>query len=162
VIHSLRRGITWARTRTWHWQAVTGVSRASTIRGAGGYHSPGYLRWIEGRWNRRRLHAYKLAHRARPVYRTLSSTGGIAHEALWLCIHSGEGAWNANTGNGYYGGLQMTSPWGSGVYYVYRADLLTPYEQMRKAELGYIASGHSITWLEGQWPQTSLPCLMYR
>lgn len=26
-----------------------------------------------------------------------------------LCIHSHEGAWNANTGNGYYGGLQMDS-----------------------------------------------------
>lgn len=25
----------------------------------------------------------------------------------WLCIHYGEGPWNANTGNGYYGGLQM-------------------------------------------------------
>lgn len=24
-----------------------------------------------------------------------------------FCIHSHEGAWNANTGNGYYGGLQM-------------------------------------------------------
>ena len=29
---------------------------------------------------------------------------------LWrafICIHRYEGAWNANTGNGYYGGLQM-------------------------------------------------------
>lgn len=26
----------------------------------------------------------------------------------WRCIHEHEGAWNANTGNGYYGGLQMT------------------------------------------------------
>jgi hypothetical protein len=25
----------------------------------------------------------------------------------FVCIHSYEGAWNANTGNGYYGGLQM-------------------------------------------------------
>jgi hypothetical protein len=25
----------------------------------------------------------------------------------WACIHSYEGAWSANTGNGYYGGLQM-------------------------------------------------------
>jgi hypothetical protein len=25
----------------------------------------------------------------------------------FLCIHHYEGAWNANTGNGYYGGLQM-------------------------------------------------------
>lgn len=38
-------------------------------------------------------------------------TPGIAIPA-WLsadfdCIHRYEGAWNANTGNGYYGGLQM-------------------------------------------------------
>lgn len=26
----------------------------------------------------------------------------------WSCIHEHEGAWTANTGNGYYGGLQMT------------------------------------------------------
>jgi len=29
----------------------------------------------------------------------------------WLpgawCVHRGEGAWNANTGNGYHGGMQM-------------------------------------------------------
>ena len=25
----------------------------------------------------------------------------------FLCIHHYEGAWNSNTGNGYYGGLQM-------------------------------------------------------
>jgi len=28
--------------------------------------------------------------------------------AKWRCVHELEGAWNANTGNGYYGGLQMT------------------------------------------------------
>ena len=33
-------------------------------------------------------------------------------DGSWLvraftCIHRHEGAWNANTGNGYYGGLQM-------------------------------------------------------
>jgi hypothetical protein len=27
--------------------------------------------------------------------------------SAFLCIHGGEGAWNSNTGNGYYGGLQM-------------------------------------------------------
>lgn len=27
--------------------------------------------------------------------------------AAFLCIHKHEGAWNANTGNGYFGGLQM-------------------------------------------------------
>lgn len=25
----------------------------------------------------------------------------------FMCIHGGEGSWTANTGNGYYGGLQM-------------------------------------------------------
>jgi Transglycosylase-like domain len=28
-------------------------------------------------------------------------------ENAFLCIHQGEGAWWSNTGNGYYGGLQM-------------------------------------------------------
>ena len=25
----------------------------------------------------------------------------------WRCVHENEGAWDSNTGNGYYGGLQM-------------------------------------------------------
>src|SRR6059058_153130 len=29
----------------------------------------------------------------------------IPHRAGWLCIHSREGAWTSNTGNGFYGGL---------------------------------------------------------
>jgi hypothetical protein len=29
--------------------------------------------------------------------------------SAWLCIHRYEGAWTSNTGNGYYGGLQMDS-----------------------------------------------------
>jgi hypothetical protein len=28
-------------------------------------------------------------------------------ERAFLCIHAGEGAWSANTGNGYQGGLQF-------------------------------------------------------
>lgn len=104
-------------------------------------HSLGYWRWRERvarRWIR--TAHYRIAHPP------------IPHLALWLCIHHGEsGSWDTNTGNGYYGGLQMTSPWGTGVYYVWRADLLSPREQMRKAELGYAASGYSLSWLEGQW-----------
>ena len=79
-----------------------------------------------------------------------------------MCIYHGEaGSWdNADTGhNGHYGGLQMTSPWGKGEYYVYRADWLTPYMQMRKAELGYRASGYSQSWLLGQWYHPE--CLAY-
>jgi hypothetical protein len=28
-------------------------------------------------------------------------------ERAFLCIHGGEGSWTSNTGNGYYGGMQM-------------------------------------------------------
>lgn len=161
---SVHRAISWQRSRTWHWQDVARVKRSPTIRGAARPHSTGYLHWVEHRWQARRLAAYKLAHR--PTYRTLASTGGIAHAALWSCIHGDEGGWHqpsyAVDSNGtplYWGGLQMTSPWGKGAYYVYRADLLSPYEQMRKAELGYRASGYSTTWLMGQWNHPD--CLGY-
>jgi ribosomal protein L35AE/L33A len=40
-----------------------------------------------------------LRHGRRPLPRALSSA--------FLCIHRYEGAWDSNTGNGYYGGLQM-------------------------------------------------------
>jgi hypothetical protein len=82
-------------------------------------------------------------------------SGGVAHVALWLCIHRGEGAWNANTGNGYLGGLQMTPGWGG----VARPDLLSPAAQMALAEGQYRASHYSVAWLEQQWPNTSPPCL---
>jgi hypothetical protein len=65
---SVRHAISWQRERTWHWQHVAGASRSPTIRGAGVWHSVGYLHWIERRWNRRRVAAYKLAHRPRPTY----------------------------------------------------------------------------------------------
>jgi len=81
--------------------------------------------------------------------------GPVGHLQLWLCIHSREGAWNANTGNGYYGGLQMTSGWGG----VARPDLMSPTAQMMLAERQYRASGYSLAWLEGQWPNTAPPCL---
>lgn len=117
-------------------------------------HSVGYLHWVEHRWNRRRVAAYRLAHRSRAV--AVAASGGIPHEALWLCIHRGEGAWNAATGNGYFGGLQMTYGWDG---LVGNAALLSPAAQMQAAGTGYRRSGYSRAWLEGQWPMTSPPCL---
>ena len=42
--------------------------------------------------------------RATAVWRRFSNP---PNEAAWECIHRGEGAWDGNTGNGFYGGLQM-------------------------------------------------------
>ena len=94
------------------------------------------------RWHKRRI------ERLRPKPQ-------VSHQAGWLCIHSREGAWNANTGNGYYGGLQMTYGW---MGQVIRADLLTPMQQMAAAEGGYWKSGYSDAWMRGQWPNTYPPC----
>jgi hypothetical protein len=76
----------------------------------------------------------------------------------WLCIHAGEGAWNANTGNGYYGGLQMDY----GFMSAYGPELLaskgtannwTPAEQMMVATRA-VDSGRGFY----PWPTTARRC----
>src|SRR5438093_1389539 len=63
-----------------------------------------------------------------------------------LCIHHYEGAWNANTGNGYYGGMQfLFSTWAS-VGGRIRPDRASPREQLYRAYLVYRRDGGS--WRE--------------
>lgn len=79
------------------------------------------------------------------------------HYNEWLCIHGYEGAWNANTGNGFYGGLQfMQSTWerNGGLKYAPRADMATPLQQMWTAENAWHESGGSFS----QWPNTARYC----
>jgi hypothetical protein len=76
----------------------------------------------------------------------------------FLCIHSGEGAWNANTGNGYYGGLQfdrefMASYGGALLRAKGTADHWTPSEQIHVAYLAY-RSGRGFF----PWPNTARAC----
>jgi hypothetical protein len=69
-----------------------------------------------------------------------------------LCIHRYEGAWNANTGNGFYGGLQfMLSTWRSvgGRGYPHQASVS---EQLWRGRILYRRSG----W--APWPVTSRMC----
>lgn len=65
-----------------------------------------------------------------------------------LCIHGREGAWNANTGNGYYGGMQfLASTYRRvGGRRDGRADLDTPREQLYRAWLIYLQDG--LSWRE--------------
>ena len=75
----------------------------------------------------------------------------------WLCIHHYEGSWPSNTGNGYYGGLQMNlgfqqtyAPWllrTKGT-----ADHWTPLEQLWAAEKAAKSRGF---W---PWPNTARSC----
>lgn len=82
-----------------------------------------------------------------------------AHYQLWMCIHNREGAWYDDTGNGYFNGLQMSYGW-LGIV-PGNPDNYTPIQIMTYAETGYRQSGYSRAWLEGQWPNTSPPCLQY-
>jgi len=79
------------------------------------------------------------------------------HKAAFLCIHRFEGSWPSNTGNGYYGGLQMNlgfqqtyAPWllrAKGT-----ADHWTPLEQMWTAEKAAKSRGFY------PWPNTARFC----
>jgi Transglycosylase-like domain len=118
--------------QVWYWQTLMRLPR--TPRGG-----------RPGKW--RRL-AVTLARRAqRPP-----------HWSQWLCIHQFEGSWTANTGNGYYGGLQMDLDFQR----EYAPGLLrqkgtanrwSPVEQMWVAERAH-RSGRGFT----PWPNTARMC----
>jgi len=79
------------------------------------------------------------------------------HLRQFLCIHHFEGAWSANTGNGYYGGLQMNLDfiryYGSELYAAKGlAHRWTPLEQIWVAERAVPARGFH------PWPQTAHMC----
>lgn len=149
-VGNLRQDIAGHRSLTWRYEDRAGVPRTRTVYAERHTRSVPFLRWIDHRWMHR-------ASQAKRLHPRTTRTGGIAHLALWLCIHRGEGAWTDDTGNGYYGGLQMTAGWGG----LARPDLVSPYVQMATAEREYRASGYSHYWLEGQWPNTSPPCMGY-
>ncbi|MEW2478729.1 transglycosylase family protein [Mycobacterium sp. NPDC049093] len=76
--------------------------------------------------------------------------------ADWTAMAQKEssGNWQANTGNGYYGGLQfLPSTWDAygGQQYAPRADLATPQQQVAVAENTLAGQG------PGAWPNTFTP-----
>jgi Transglycosylase-like domain len=78
--------------------------------------------------------------------------------ADFMCIHRFEGAWDANTGNGYYGGLQMDARFMAlyGAEYVRRwgtADNWPVWAQLQAAVRAY-RSGRGF----GPWPRTAVAC----
>lgn len=75
----------------------------------------------------------------------------------WRCIHEHEGAWDANTGNGYYGGLQMDLSFqqAHGPQFLARwgtANNWPVWAQIEAAENAYATRGF------GPWPNTRLMC----
>jgi resuscitation-promoting factor RpfB len=76
-----------------------------------------------------------------------------------VCIHEHEGAWNANTGNGQYGGMQFSLSTWQAVGGVTRPDLATKREQLYRAWLWWKRRGR---WGgRGGWPSTAIVCGLY-
>jgi len=133
------------RTHTWHWQQVMGVRRTPYRDHPEVDPSPKYAEWVRALWQRRALRAHLRALHP-------------PHRRQFMCIHRFEGSWTANTGNGYYGGLQM-----DGVFQrLYGPDLFrrkgtanhwTPLEQIWVAERAY-RSGRGFY----PWPNTARFC----
>lgn len=79
-------------------------------------------------------------------------------EQAFLCIHRYEGAWDANTGNGYYGGLQMDV----GFQSLYGGDYLRKYGTADRwpvwAQLDAAARAYRSGRGFGPWPNTARAC----
>jgi Transglycosylase-like domain len=133
------------RADTWHWQQVMGVPRTPYRDLSEFDPSLKYAEWVRALWQQRALQAR--VHALHPP-----------HRSEFLCIHRFEGSWTANTGNGYYGGLQMDAVFQR----LYGADLFrrkgtadhwTPLEQIWVAERAY-RRGRGFY----PWPNTARFC----
>src|SRR5262245_10357826 len=133
------------RKETWRWQRIMGVKLSPTHRLAERSANPGYHSWTLRYWRKKAAAVrYKAKHPKRLQ--------------AWLCIHRREGPWNANTGNGYYGGLQMDisfqKAYGRSLLRKKgRAHKWLPLEQIWVAERAY-RSGRGFY----PWPNTARAC----
>ncbi len=132
------------KRETLRWQRVMGVKLVSTRRLADRPADPGSPAMLRY-WRKR---AAKARYAARHPKRLQA----------WLCIHRREGSWSANTGNGYYGGLQMDISFQRAYGHRLlrtkgRAHKWLPLEQIWVAERAY-RTGRGFY----PWPNTARAC----
>ncbi len=133
------------RAETWRWQRLMRVRLTPSDGRAERSRSISFRRWIASYWRKQAAQARRRAHNPPRLQ-------------AWLCIHRHEAPWNANTGNGYYGGLQMDFAFQRR----YGADLLRrkgaanrwlPVEQIWVGERAY-RSGRRFS----PWPNAARVC----
>ena len=133
------------RDEAWHWQRLLGRRLTPYTRFVEADVTEEYRQWVLGLWRARAVQL-RIAVRRPPRF------------SAWICIHRREGPWKANTGNGYYGGLQMdiTFQRTYGLFLLRkkgRAHRWTPLEQIWTAERAY-RSGRGFR----PWPNTARRC----
>jgi len=128
-----------------------------------------HARWLRYVWHIRWLAAVRKAKAAaaiRPApsysYAPVTYTG--SHQALWLCIHSHEGGWAEDSGNGYFGGLQLSlafqQTYGSSLLAsLGTANHWSADQQIGVAESAWRINGYNVRWLLSQWPVSGAMCL---
>ena len=136
------------RQRTWYWQRVMGKPRYPTAYLDRRFRSLTYRQWVLELWRGRATLAKRRALRP-------------PHLEKWLCVfrherHPNQG-WRTQTGNGYYGGLQMDLAFqrNYGRWLLSRkgrAHRWTPIEQLWVAERGRRVQG----WYA--WPNSARRC----
>jgi hypothetical protein len=136
------------RQRTWYWQRVMGKPRYPTAYLDRRSRSLTYRQWVLELWKGRAMLAKRRALRP-------------PHLEKWLCVfrherHPRQG-WRTQTGNGYYGGLQMdiTFQRNYGGWLLKRkgrAHRWRPIEQVWAAERGRRVQG----WYA--WPNSARRC----
>ena len=76
----------------------------------------------------------------------------------FMCIHRFEGGWHANTGNGYYGGLQMDR----GFQALYGADFVARWGTAERWPVWAQLQAAARAYLSGRgfepWPNTARAC----
>lgn len=128
------------RHETWRWQRLMGRSVTRQLADA-----PADVEAKIAVWKRIAVH-------------TRNAAQNPPHRRQWLCIHRFEGGWHSNTGNGYYGGLQMDlmfqRAYAPGLLRSKgTADHWTPLEQMWTAERAHRAGRGFYPW-----PNTARSC----
>ena len=136
----LQREIDRYRHETWRWQRLMGRRLTRNLK-----DPPANVE-------------AKIAVWKRVALKTRSRAQNPPHKRQWLCIHRYEASWNANTGNGFFGGLQMNSRFQQqyGWHLLVlkgTADHWTPLEQMWVAERAH-RSGRGFY----PWPNTARYC----
>ena len=137
------------RRQTWRLQTLMGKRRTPTLYGERRTPDAAYRTWLRDLWKRRAASALRQAQNP-------------PRRGAWMCIHRHERhplqGWRTNTGNGYYGGLQMDLAFQR----TYGPELLRrkgtannwkPYEQMWVADRAY-RSGRGFY----PWPTTARYC----
>jgi hypothetical protein len=145
ALRALRGEIVAYRRVTWHWERVMGLRRTAVSSSERRVADLAYRRWVRNLW---KLRAVAVKRRARRP----------PHVASWRCIHRFEASWHANTGNGYYGGLQMDLGFQRryGAFLLRTkgtADRWSPLEQMWVAERAHRSARGF--W---PWPNTARYC----